>query len=512
MRPILRLALLLIATFLLFAVYTPAQQQRGAHRTPRLWTDEALKGWALPVSGVNATPNFYSEAEYYAAPVGDELRTYPVYVKDKEPPGYRERLVAGGPQPLIEIGRSRTDAEWAALGRDIFEGFDLEENRTDDPRVFAWLDDPAKAAAEKALVSADGVIVSLRWIVDRDRKLKLTLGECGACHTRVLRDGTSITGAQGNLNFDLSIFPIVFEHADQVRKAEGRLLPKNEELYREWGVPWRPDDVNVRLKTMSESEIGELLTTSTATPGTFPRVHGSPWFTNRMPDLTGVKDWRYLDATATHRNRSAEDIARYAILVTDADDGSVGLHKFMSEEARRIPRRHSDDAMYAIGRYVYSLEPPANPNKPDAHSARGEQVFKRSGCGSCHTPPLYTNNKLVPVEGFSRLDHPQSPPASDVMTGARIGLDSGLALRTRKGTGYYKVPSLRGLWYRDTLEHSGSMQSLEEWFDPARLSADYRPKGFNPPGVKTRPVPGHQFGLKLPAEEKRALIAFLRTL
>jgi cytochrome c peroxidase len=76
----------------------------------------------------------------------------------------------------------------------------------------------------------------------------------------------------------------------------------------------------------------------------------------------------------------------------------------------------------------------------------------------------------------------------------------------------HKVPSLRGLWYRDTLEHSGSMQSLEEWFDSARLAADYRPKGCNPPDVKTRPVPGHLFGLNLPAEDKRALLAFLRTL
>jgi len=128
--------------------------------------------------------------------------------------------------------------------------------------------------------------------------------------------------------------------------------------------------------------------------------------------------------------------------------------------------------------------------------------------GIGHTPPLYTNNRLVPVDGFSRLDHPLSPPAADVMTGSRVGLDPGLALRTRKGTGYYKVPSLRGLWYPDTLEHSGSMQSLEEWFDPARLSADYLPRGFNPPGVKTRPVPGHPFGLKLPAEDNARCCCF----
>jgi cytochrome c peroxidase len=93
-----------------------------------------------------------------------------------------------------------------------------------------------------------------------------------------------------------------------------------------------------------------------------------------------------------------------------------------------------------------------------------------------------------------------------------IGLDRGLALRTRKGTGYYKVPSLKGVWYRGPLEHSGSIATLEEWFDAARLRGDYRSKGWNPPDTKSRAIPGHASGLTLPAEDKQALIAFLRTL
>lgn len=246
-------------------------------------------------------------------------------------------------------------------------------------------------------------------------------------------------------------------------------------------------------------------------PSTFARFNGSPYFTNRMPDLIGVKHRKYLDATATHRNRGPEDIARYGILVTDADDGAIGPHTFISGAERKLQTRHSDDAMYALGRYIYALEPPKNPNTPNDLTARGEQLFARSGCGSCHTPPLYTNNKLVPVDGFTRIDHPQSPPVADIMN-VNMQIDPGLALRTRKGTGYYKVPSLKGLWYRDTLEHSGSIGSLEEWFDPARLREDYTSKGWNPPDTRTRAIPGHPFGLDLPAEEKRALIAFLRTL
>jgi hypothetical protein len=53
---------------------------------------------------------------------------------------------------------------------------------------------------------------------------------------------------------------------------------------------------------------------------------------------------------------------------------------------------------------------------------------------------------------------------------------------------------------------------LEDWFDPARLREDYIPTGFKGVGLKTRAVSGHEFGLTLVPEEKKALIAFLKTL
>jgi hypothetical protein len=53
---------------------------------------------------------------------------------------------------------------------------------------------------------------------------------------------------------------------------------------------------------------------------------------------------------------------------------------------------------------------------------------------------------------------------------------------------------------------------LEDWFDPMRLRDDYTPTGFKGYGITHRSVPGHEFGLDLPAKDKAALIAFLRTL
>jgi hypothetical protein len=50
---------------------------------------------------------------------------------------------------------------------------------------------------------------------------------------------------------------------------------------------------------------------------------------------------------------------------------------------------------------------------------------------------------------------------------------------------------------------------LEEWFDPARLREDYLPKGFHiGPGA----IKGHEFGLALSPPDKRALVAFLKSL
>jgi hypothetical protein len=93
-----------------------------------------------------------------------------------------------------------------------------------------------------------------------------------------------------------------------------------------------------------------------------------------------------------------------------------------------------------------------------------------------------------------------------------VGTDPTLAMQTRRGTGYYKPPSLRGVWYRGPFEHSGSVATLEDWFDPKRLRPDYVPTGFKGFGMEHRPVAGHPFGLSLSPEDKRSLIAFLKTL
>ena len=93
-----------------------------------------------------------------------------------------------------------------------------------------------------------------------------------------------------------------------------------------------------------------------------------------------------------------------------------------------------------------------------------------------------------------------------------VDTEPGLALNSRKGTGFYKIPSLRGLWSRARLLHDASVMDLEELFDAARLRPDYVRRGWSPPGITKGPIPGLEFLTKLSSDDKTALIAFLRSL
>lgn len=466
----------------------------------RVWNDRDLAEWAVPVAGLNVPPGHFSEREYYAAPVAGWLRTYPVYFPGREPRGYQESLEAKRPKPLIP-GGVRTTGWWVEAGKRVFREIDVPAARTYDPEIIAAV--RSMEAMQKAGVKpeADGTIAGLRW-VPTPRGLALSVHECGGCHTRVLPDGSRIDGApfQGSGNAVLGRL---------VTRAIETLFGDDPAVWR-WrssAVPWIPNDPHETIRTMQPADLRALF--RRVVPGAFARFNGSPFYPAKTPDLIGIRDRRYIDHTATHRLRNQGDLMRYAALVSCCDSADFGPHRMFSDSQRRIHYRFPDEVLMALAAYIDSLEPPPNPNLGDPRIAAGRRVFEREGCRGCHTPPFYTNNKLTLAEGFRPpKDHPL---AADIMD-LTVGTDPGLALRTRKGTGLYKVPSLRGVWYRGRFHHDGSIASLEEWFDPARLRHDYVPELLRNSGITSRPVKGHEFGLNLDAAEKAALIAFLKSL
>ena len=472
---------------------------------PRTWDDDALRSTELPLARPEVSPAHISSDYYYRMPVRPVYKSYPVYRPDREPPGYFERLAQQEPQIVFDEQTLTTEQTWIDAGRIVFAApieFDSSGQLFSGVRDLRWYE------RNRVPVAKDGVLPFMHYVVRQKGKVELGVLSCAMCHTRVMPDGTTITGAQGSFPDDRAFSYETRTEAAQARDTNAPLAELRRFVRRNYAAPWLASDPNAAAERMTLDEIAAVF--EAIVPGVCARQGSSPFFPPRIPDLIGVKDRRYLDASGLVRHRSVGDLMRYAAL----NQGGDLLSQYGSFRPKDLPdpksqSRYSDAQLYALSLFIYSLTPPRNPNPFDATAARGKDVFERAGCATCHTPPLYTNNKLTPAPGFTV---PPTTPAADDVLRVSVGTDPRLTLQTRRGTGYYKVPSLKGVWYRGPFEHNGSVASLEDWFDPGRLKDDYVPTGFRGAGVKTRAVTGHAFGLNLSPADRAALIAFLKTL
>jgi len=358
----------------------------------------------------------------------------------------------------------------------------------------------------------------MRWVPTR-QGIAIASSNCSFCHTLNLPDGQRIPGAPFRTNAPrppatFRVWPMISRVQMEKHVLVGAppfymgAEPIGMWLYRAYGVPWIANDIHERLKTITQEEYAAL-DLAHRTSGALLRWNGSPFFPAKIPDLIGIKDRKYIGHTATHLHRGIGDLMRYAVLVTSAESTQFGSYRVISSETKRTGVRLPDEALFALALYIYSLQPPPNPNPFDDKARAGQAIFRREGCPNCHTPPLYTNNKITLASGFQA---PKDKPVTLDVLNTSVGTDPGLATKTRKGTGYYKVPSLKGLWYRGHYLHDGSAASLEEMFDPDRSKDEHVPGGWTPLDTKTRAIPGHPFGLTLRGEEREQLIAFLRSL
>jgi hypothetical protein len=483
--------------------------QSPAVTIPRTWDDGAVASFELPLANPEFSPQHVSADYYYRMRVRPIHKTYPVYAPGKEPAGYLEWLAQQDPEIVFDPAALHTDADWIRAGELVFDAPIALVPLEASPARF-----PDFWEKSGVRVAADGTLPNKRYVIRQKGVVEVGNLACGQCHTRVMSDGTVIKGAQGNFTEGFFLAANTRRALTSGRRAPADLLVQlrlaNNRLY---GAPWiQPPPEGDPNMTLEEI----LSAYESQPPGVAVREGTSLRFAAQVPDMIGVKDRLYLDHTGLVRHRSIGDLMRYAALnqrmqqlARYGDFIPNGGPEFRALPDAARQARYSDEQLYALAMYLYSLKPPPNPNPFDALAARGQAVFTREGCATCHTPPLYTNNKLTPAEGFTIP--PGHAERFDILP-ISIGTDPTSALKTRRGTGYYKVPSLRGVWYRGPFEHNGSVATLEDWFDRRRLRDDYVPTGHIGYGLQTRPVPGHRFGLDLSAEDKKALIAFLKTL
>jgi mono/diheme cytochrome c family protein len=189
----------------------------------------------------------------------------------------------------------------------------------------------------------------------------------------------------------------------------------------------------------------------------------------RISDLRPVRFLTYLQQDATVR---ARDIVALAIRIET-------LIVTSNDDALRPPRVIA----LALAAYITSLAT-ALPSLDAATAAfpDGAGIFA-SQCASCHVPPALTGEP-VPL--------------------SVVGTDPTLGLSANRGTGTYRVPSLRGVASRGPLLHDATLPSVGAMFDPARLTSSFTEKLHG-----TGAVQGHPFGLALSDVDRQALLAFL---
>jgi hypothetical protein len=510
----------LFGLFVFVPVAAQVRQPTVQPAVPRAWNDQEIATLEVPLANPVGSPKHISSDFYYKIPVRPIYKTYPVYAPGREPKGYLDWLKQQEPEIVWDDAghkpRLDSESDWVAAGEAVFDSPIYYTNH----RVVALADvrNPEWYQTTGAPVAKDGTLPYVRYVVRQKGTVDLGNFACAFCHTRVMPVGSVIKGAQGNFPFEKS-------KAWGFRPSSvwpGQLSAKESVLRRlDRGLFAAPSVSPDPLDAINRLSFSQLVSAHAAIPaGVMTRHRANLLYPLQVPDLIGVKDRRYLDRTGLQKQRSIADLMRYAAMNQGADDlasfnGFVPA-EFLSSTAPLDPAdpiavggRYSDEQLYALARFLYSLQAPPNPNKMDSVAARGKKVFAGQGCAGCHKPPSYTNNMLTPAASFHVPS--EARETLDILP-ISVGTDPNLTMRTRRGTGYYKVPSLKGVWYRGMFGHSGWCATLEDWFDPKRVRDDYVPTGFRPYGAETFAVTGHNFGLDLAPEDRKALIAFLKTL
>lgn len=209
-----------------------------------------------------------------------------------------------------------------------------------------------------------------------------------------------------------------------------------------------------------------------------------------------------------------------------------------NDQTAKVP--FPDDARTsAFLAFFGQMQPPIGPAQDAALVAKGKGVFSSAHCDSCHHPDdsslddvvtLDTSTTATPQERLPG-DDPAYPRGSittdplhrviqDVSSG---GGDSGFDDLLRfiyvhdlqtGGTDGYRATPLAGLWATAPYLHDGSVQSLEDLLTPP----ESRPKSWTHDGftvdttIEGNGAQGHAWGTTLSADDKTALVAYLRSL
>ena len=193
------------------------------------------------------------------------------------------------------------------------------------------------------------------------------------------------------------------------------------------------------------------------------------------------------------------------------------------------------DAIDRLGAWFDDLAPPRFPSQIDAPLAdRGRVVFGAE-CALCHAPGGARTGQVIPIEEVGTDRHRLDTwTAASAAAFNRLTAGEPWEFTHFRKTNGMAAGLLDGIWLRGPYLHNGSVPSLTDLLEPAparparfyrgydvvdpvrvgfvSTGADAAREGFlydvAQPGNGNA---GHEYGTKLPQDDKRALVEFLKT-
>jgi hypothetical protein len=139
-------------------------------------------------------------------------------------------------------------------------------------------------------------------VITKKGTIDISVFSCAMCHTRVMPNGSIVKGAQGNFPFDRALARDIATQSFPLNVTRPFLAPRFERMF--YAAPWLGQD-NYPSPNISWQEI--VARHAAIPPGVMARHGTTPLVPAKVPDLIGIQERRYLDATGLARHR---DIGR----------------------------------------------------------------------------------------------------------------------------------------------------------------------------------------------------------
>ena len=481
----------------LLAIAAPATQQPAFHPDiPKAWDDKEVESMEVPLAQRDRSPRYMTSAEYYALKVRPIYRSYPVYDKGREPAGYLESLKQKDPEIIFDPAKLHTKEDWIAAGKLVFESDTFFFPPPQQPAVSPWPTSP------------EGIVPYYhpgnRYYVRQKGVVEVGSNSCAGCHTRPMPDGSFFEGGQG-----IPDPPVSPATINAIRDSTPEVFQTRvDRAWVHFGAPWVMSKEEFEKSFTKEAIISEL---QARRPSVFARQGTSLSHPVRIPSLVGIQDIKYLDATGLVRHRSIGDIMRYAII----NEGLDTLAHYGDFQPSPGTTAFSGEARHPLQRRA-ALRP--RPLHLLPQTSTQPQPLRRSG------PPRPAN---LPGAGLPRMPHPAPLHQQQAQPPQKASKSPTISARPTTSCPSPSAPTqpspcrLAAEPASTKSPHSAASGTAPAWATPARPKPsksgstqpasrdDYVPKGFH---LGPGPIEGHEKGLTLSPEDRKALIAFLKTL